>query len=105
MFTRGGIYPWSFLRPSSLTESAPGLSGIRARCKCKSHLGLYMTEWTCMLEKEPEDGEILFIPRSGITRKRMGTVVRALRRVLLTHMDIGFSDILYWIQIPEEPKG
>lgn len=61
-------------------------------------------EWIKINDRLPEDGEILFIAKDGITTERIGIVVSEMKLILLKRTDISFDNILYWFPIPEAPK-
>ncbi len=62
-------------------------------------------EWINIDYNQPhEECEILFIAKHGITDERIGTAIPDLQIVILSHTEIDFDDLLYWIKIPEPPK-
>jgi hypothetical protein len=51
-----------------------------------------------------QECEILFIAKQGMCSERIGIAIPERRMVLLSHTDIDYDDILYWIQIPRDPR-
>jgi hypothetical protein len=62
-----------------------------------------MAEWIKMTDQEPLEGDILFHCYGNLTSERIGLAIPDSRVVLLKRTDISFSDIKYWIQIPDHP--
>lgn len=63
-------------------------------------------EWIDAKRQLPtESGDILFIARDELTDERIGITVTDAQIVLLRHTDFNFSELLYWIPIPRDPRG
>lgn len=63
-------------------------------------------EWINMKDKPPtESGEVLFIPKNGVTGERLGIAIPDQKYVLLKRTDIAFNDILWWLPIPKPPTS
>jgi len=60
--------------------------------------------WRPMGTFLPDDEEILFIAKDGQCSERIGIAVPDQHIVLLSHTDIAYRDILYWIPIPKDPR-
>lgn len=61
--------------------------------------------WLDMKETQPSvDGDILFIPKDGITDETVGYAANQMDIVFLKRTSIKFDDILYWLPIPPDPR-
>ena len=60
--------------------------------------------WIKMTDKEPPEGEVLFVANSEKTNERIGWAIPENRYIVLHRTDISFDDVYYWIAIPEIPQ-
>ena len=61
--------------------------------------------WKEMASCWPVDEcEVMFIARDGMCSERLGIAIPERRIVLLSHTDIDYDDILFWMEIPPDPR-
>lgn len=64
-----------------------------------------MCNWIDINEQEPDDESmIVFIPADNWIHSRIGFVNKETQEICCRDAEIGFRDILYYIQLPEEPE-
>jgi hypothetical protein len=61
--------------------------------------------WTHISNRHPVEGRIVFIARPRLTDEEIGIAVPEQEIVLLKRTDMAFSDLLYFIEIPEPPEN
>lgn len=73
-------------------------------CKAipKSHCSATWIDATKQLPYK--ECEIIFIAKPGRTHERTGIAIPERDIILLSHTDLSFKDLLYWFEMPEEPK-
>jgi hypothetical protein len=65
-----------------------------------------MMEWISMRDNPPtEAGEVLFIPKDGLTDERLGIALPHEKYVLLKRTDVAFKDIDWWMPVPKTPEN
>lgn len=65
-----------------------------------------MNEWIVMAAQPPKvEGYILFVPQEEPGEFYSGLAIPDKGYVLLARTDLSFSQILYWMPIPEIPEA